>query len=494
LCCPALLRACGNHSGEAEHHSGIGLKLFGFIPEQVFTFIPESCSRSPRNTVRNHSGMAFILSRIPHSRELTLPEAVRLALAHNRTVTLARLKVQEMEQKKAGVKADYFPRLKNESSFLHITSLENIEIPAGAFGVVPNAGLIPSQQILIGQGSPTVETIGTSLTQPLTPLIRIRQENRIAASQVAASRDDVRKVENEISVKVHKVYYGILATQLQKQAAGQDEAYSRARLSEAKQSLRDGSALNVDVLDGQAGLLQSEQSLLTVDLRLSDLNAEFDDLLGLPLDTRVVLSPAPVDAPVHLSRDEMLKIAFATNPDIASATQSLDQAKAAVASAKSAYIPDVAVFARQSYQNGVPFLVHNFGTFGASMNFDVFDFGKRRAAVREREAQLAEAQENVDRLKSAIVVKIEQDANKVEQTRKMLEVASEVLTLRTESERVAENQLKEGVMLVSKRRQASAASYQAQADLLQAQLAYSLAQAELQQTLSKRWDRHFKRL
>jgi hypothetical protein len=52
LCCPALLAACGNHFGEAEDHSGIGLKLFGFIPEAVFTFTPESCSRSSRNTVR----------------------------------------------------------------------------------------------------------------------------------------------------------------------------------------------------------------------------------------------------------------------------------------------------------------------------------------------------------------------------------------------------------------------------------------------------------
>jgi hypothetical protein len=66
--CPALLATCGNHSSEAEHDSGIGLKLFGFIPEPAFTFIPESCSRSSRNTVRNHPGIAFILPRIPHSR------------------------------------------------------------------------------------------------------------------------------------------------------------------------------------------------------------------------------------------------------------------------------------------------------------------------------------------------------------------------------------------------------------------------------------------
>jgi hypothetical protein len=42
------------------------VELFGFIPEPVFTFIPETCSRSSRNTVRNYPGIAFILPRNPH--------------------------------------------------------------------------------------------------------------------------------------------------------------------------------------------------------------------------------------------------------------------------------------------------------------------------------------------------------------------------------------------------------------------------------------------
>jgi hypothetical protein len=50
---------------QAERDSGIGLKLFGFIAESVFTFIPESRSRSPRNSVRNHPGIAFTFLRIP---------------------------------------------------------------------------------------------------------------------------------------------------------------------------------------------------------------------------------------------------------------------------------------------------------------------------------------------------------------------------------------------------------------------------------------------
>lgn len=67
MCCPAPL-ACGNYSGQAERGSGIGLKLFGLIPESVFTFIPEHCSGSSRNAVRNHPGIAFTFARIPQHR------------------------------------------------------------------------------------------------------------------------------------------------------------------------------------------------------------------------------------------------------------------------------------------------------------------------------------------------------------------------------------------------------------------------------------------
>jgi hypothetical protein len=53
---------------QAERGSGIGLKLFGFIAESVFTIIPESCSGSSWNGVRNHPGIAFTFDRIPHLR------------------------------------------------------------------------------------------------------------------------------------------------------------------------------------------------------------------------------------------------------------------------------------------------------------------------------------------------------------------------------------------------------------------------------------------
>ena len=54
---------------QGERGSEIGLKLFGFIAESAFTIIPESCSGSSRNAVRNHPGTAFGFDRIPQLAE-----------------------------------------------------------------------------------------------------------------------------------------------------------------------------------------------------------------------------------------------------------------------------------------------------------------------------------------------------------------------------------------------------------------------------------------
>jgi outer membrane protein TolC len=414
-------------------------------------------------------------------RHLTLSEAVRLAVGQNRELKIARFKVVENEQKKSEARSNYFPQIRNESNLLHITDLQNIEIPAGAFGVIPDGTLVPNRNLLLDQGKRTLITSGTGVAQPITQLIRIHQANKIAAAQVASSKDDVKKAENEVALRVHELYYGILVTRLQKRAADQETAFAQIRLRESEDDVQNGSALKVSTIEGRAGLLQSEQSAITAELQLSDLTVEMNDLLGLPLDTRLELSPVQPAALEDRPREEYERIAWSENPQILAAAQAVEQAKSGISAAKSAYIPDVSALARYSYQNGVPFLVHNFGTFGLNLTYDVFDFGKRRAVVREREAQLAQAQENLTRLKESVSVRIERSYNKVERTKHMLQVAAEVVKLRTESERLAENQLAEGVVLVSARRQASAASYKAQADLLQAQLAYLLAGAELEE-------------
>jgi len=381
-----------------------------------------------------------------------------------------------------GQRSSYFPSITNQSNAIHLTELPFVAIRSGAFGQVVGTP-IPPQSGLLTQGNKTVYSSGTMIAQPLTQLLRIHDANRIAASDVAVSRDDLKKAENQVALKVHALYFGVLIAGLQKQAAEQQTTYAGEHLRESEDDVRNGAALRVAAIDSRAGLLESQQAVLTAEFQLSDLTTELNDLLGLPLDTRLELDAAVPASFDQRPQEEYVQTAWSENPEILAAEETIRKAEAGVAAAKTAYIPDVTAYARHSYQDGVAFAVHNFGTFGVNLNWDVFDFGKRRAAVHEREAQLAQAEENLRRLKEAVAVEIERSYNKVVRTRSMVQVADQVVKLRQESDRLAQNQLAQGVILVSDRRHATAATYKAQADFVQANLGYLLAWAELEQTV-----------
>jgi outer membrane protein TolC len=119
------------------------------------------------------------------------------------------------------------------------------------------------------------------------------------------------------------------------------------------------------------------------------------------------------------------------------------------------------------------------------MSYTLWDFGKRRAEVRERATQLAEAEQNLEHLKEQIAVEVERSYNKLERTKSMVNVAVQVAKLREESERLTTNQGAQGVVLISDVRHAAAANYKAKADLLQASLGYLLAYAELERTVGR---------
>ena len=417
-------------------------------------------------------------------RRLRLEEAVRLAVEQNRTLKIARFKVQENEHRKEGARSAYFPTITNESNALHISELQNLSIPLGAFGTA--AGVpIPDRNTALPQGKNTLFSSGTMVAQPLTQLLRIHQENRIAATEVATSRDDLKNTENEIALQVHALYYSILVAQLQKKASEQETSFATESLRENENDVHNGSALQVATLQSRAELLQGQQSVLTAELQLQDYTTELNDLLGLPLDTKLELDPE-VDANFEtLPKDEYVKEAWEENPEIRAAEQAVLKARAGVAAAKTAYIPDITAFARHSYQDGVPFLVRNFGTVGINVNYTLWDFGKRRATVREHSSQLAEAQENLEHLKDQVAVAVERSYNKLERTKSMVNVATQVAQLRQESERLATNQVTQGVVLISDVRHATAAHYEAKAELLQARLGYLLAWAELERTVGR---------
>ena len=183
--------------------------------------------------------------------------------------------------------------------------------------------------------------------------------------------------------------------------------------------------------------------------------------------------------------DECIQVALDSHPEVLEAMHEADKASAGVRLAKAEYVPDVTAFARYSYQNNVPFLARNFGSFGVHFGYDLFDGGKKRSTLRERDAQLAQARENLARVKDEVELRVQTAYNKLERTRQMVKVSEELVALREESSRVSAQQLERGVALKSQADSAAAQELDARTSLLKSQLDYIQAQDEVTHAIGR---------
>jgi outer membrane protein TolC len=416
-------------------------------------------------------------------RKIRLQEAIDLAIQQNHAVKMAHYEVAAEKEKKRNAYSDYFPSITNESNAIHITNLERIEVPSGAFGAVPGGPLIPSATTYLTQGNLDYQTSGTMLAQPITQLIKIHDANKVAEADLRTSEASERKTITDVVYKVQELYYRVLTTQLQRKAAELQITSSEESVAEAREQNKNGELLEVALVESRANSLEAKQTLLTADMQVSTLTTQLNDALGIPLNTKLDLDPEVNTAFDVPARDEALRTALNDNPEVQEAIQKVAKARAAAGAAKAEYIPDVTGFARYSYQNGVPFLDHNFGTFGVRFSYDLFDAGKRRSLVRERHDEMSEAEENLDRVKDEIAVRITSIYNRLETTRTMVDVAKESLAARQENARLTEDQFKAGVSLASRRDAMQAQATKAQAGLLEASLDYLLTRDELNRVL-----------
>jgi outer membrane protein TolC len=406
----------------------------------------------------------------PQTRRITLAEAVDLALERNHAVRLAQLAVDEKDRAKDVAKSAYFPQVRNDTTVVHLSDTQLVEIPTGG----------------LNQGGVSAATNGTGIVQPLTQLLRVKAANGIARAEAEATRGKARGVEDETVLRVHQIYYRILIADVRRRAALAKILASDDVQRERIQQVRYGSALDADLIETRSNALQARQQLLAVELQRSDLQIQLNDVVGLPLTTALLLDANVVASTDRCERDACVRVALDAHPDIAEARAQVEKAASAVRLARYEFVPDVEAFARYSFQRNVPFLADHFGTIGVRASYDLFDGGRKRAVLRQRETEAAQAKENLARISDEVELRVQTAYNKMERTRQMVAVSQELLGLRGESRRVVVDLLANGGALGSQAKESTAMEREAEAALLQSQLEYLQATDEMDAAIGGR--------
>jgi outer membrane protein TolC len=324
------------------------------------------------------------------------------------------------------------------------------------------------------------------LEQPLTQLFRVHQANVAAKQDLLIAKTQLDQTQDTVALQVRQLYYNILINQRQLKASQDQLAAAQIKDEESRSDVARGNALEISALQSKAAILQAQHESLTLRLQGSDLRRQLADALGLPVDAPLDLDSGAAVAALDIpTRPEAIRIALEQNHDLRAARQTLVKAQAGLAAAKDAYIPDVTALSRYSYQNGVPFLVHNFGTFGFSLSYDLIDGGRREAKIREARSEVHSAEVAVDKLQSEIEVQVHAIYDRVDELRQMVDVAGQVVKVRTEAARLANRQFEQTAALSSARSQSQADLTSATASLLEANCGLSLAEANLKRAIGQ---------
>ncbi len=424
--------------------------------------------------------VAFGAAGHAQERTLTLDEAVALATQHNSTVKIAADKVKEKDARIREARAGYFPALANESNAVQFAQQQHIDIAQGALGVYPGVGPIPGTGVSLNQGKQNFELSTTTLSQPITQFFKTRAGVDVSRADAAVARSDMRRTENEIAYKVKEVYYGILATERRRDAVGAQIRAAEQRMTETKNAVVTGVALEVKSAEASAQIAQAKHVQGQLQDAVADMKEELADLCGLAVDTQLKLELldglAGASSPAS---EEAVSTALAHNPEIESAMHQVEKARAGIRAARAEYIPEVGAFAQHIYQDGAPFLSRNNGAFGVHMTWTILEFGKRSGQVSERSAELAQAEENLARLRNRVRIDVEKAVRKLNRAETAVESATRLVTATTEARRVSSDEAEAGTANRSVFLESEASMLNAQADLLRAEYDRSVAAADL---------------
>ena len=412
--------------------------------------------------------------------QLTLASAIDLALVRNRKLQLAQLTVNGGREQERIAESALYPVLSNQSQVLHITQLQGVVIPPGAFESGSTTGLVPAQTVRIDQGASTGYTSNTALQQPLTQIFRIHAGVQAAHAGLEMTKIQAEDTRNEVVLLVRQMYYQYLIAQMNHVVALDALTAAKATDDENRKAVAEGKLLAATELGSRAEMLDRQRTLLMSRLSQHDVMLQMDDLLGLPIGTELELDPnVPDEIDIVPSRKEALTAVLHASLTVLGAMQDVEKARAGLAAARDAYIPNVSAFAQYNYQSGLPFLEHNFGTFGASFSYDLFDGGAREARVREARLKLSMAQTKLAQNQSDVLIQISAVYDKMEQLQELVTLSQVTLEAREETYRVEVKRGEVNAALASEMATARAAESKAKLDVLTSRLSLLLAQNDV---------------
>ena len=140
--------------------------------------------------------------------------------------------------------------------------------------------------------------------------------------------------------------------------------------------------------------------------------------------------PPPLPVVSYRCADEVIGLALANSPEIREAQQTIAKADAAVRAGKLDYVPSLAIVGGYLNQTGASYIQQDIGFVGAFASFTIWDWGKRRNVIRERQSLRSAADLKLAQTEDDIRQKAVKAFREIGASQEALTMAGEMVELR----------------------------------------------------------------
>lgn len=328
------------------------------------------------------------------------------------------------------------------------------------------------------------------LQQPLYMGGKIKAYENITKMQHTLAEQQLRADELDVQLNVDKAYWLVISLVNKKRLATNYRDMLAHLDSDVVKMIKEGVATKSNELSVSVKLNEAEMTLMKVDDGLTLSRMLLCQLCGLPLESAPRLADEDaVDLPTDgtsISAD--VETAFHNRSELAQlhTTQQIYAEKAKVE--RSAILPQLALTG--GYMMSNPNVFNGFekrfrGTWavGVMLKVPVWNWGETKYKVRAAQTEAQMAKFKTDEAKEKIELQVTQEAFRVNEANRKLQLSMKNLDKAEENLRTAQVGFKEGVINTTDLLQAQTAWLQAHSDKIDSQIDIKLCRAAYNKAL-----------
>jgi outer membrane protein len=417
---------------------------------------------------------------------LSVDDAVKIALADNRTLKIVSLNLDVNKEKLAADKTRRLPSFNTYVFGSELLSPISYFVPEGQFGCCyPGIGPIPSQNVYLTTGSHPTANVLASASQPLIQLYKINLYLRGQQLSIEQAEQQLREQKQTVVDNVRQAFYKVVQIDNQIEATQasikQYEELDRITLQYVSQQV----ALESENLEVKTKLAQEQLSLLKWQDQEQTAKETLNDLLGRDINT-----PFRAAAVAPVSADEMdlsaaQSKALENNPKVKEGEITVKQADNARALAKSQYLPDLNFSIQYTTPIGYTFVPTNIANAGLEFRWEPFEWGRRKHEVNEKTINVEQSKLELANTRAKILINVGDQFRSLKEARVAVLVAQAAQTSSREKLREATLQYGQQTKLLREVLEQQAAVEKANSDFDDALASFWSAKASFEKAIGE---------